>query len=1117
MRRSAMEQACSIRRQCLARAETVEQGQGKRGGIARRLSHSARGALIFASVFFQVGLLRAAPVGDAQAFRTASAYVGRNYAPSAIAKAARRLAAPAALAVSSCRPIAGAEGPLGFAVELSPSGFVLVRADDELPPIKLHSPSGSYEALPPGFRAVIEAELAGELDELASMRHARGKPDPRHRSAWQALTQAASPALEPLAQASALGSLDTGSGKVLLTTSWNQTSPYNFSAPVAASGSGGHASAGCGPVAMAQILRYHKEPEAPVSDFSYTDSEGGCTGTHRVSDAGGLGDYDWGNMPASVSSSSTLAQKQAVGRLLYHCGVAMQANFEARATSVTSQLFAARALREVFGYTCENYQSRAGFSTAAWFAKIQADVDAERPVYYAMASAMGGHALVCDGYRNGSEIHLNFGFSGYGDAWYNIDSIVFYNYVWSMHEAVFGIAPGTPDGSNTLAVVNGEGGGRYLASALVEVSADAPAEGYLFRRWTVSPEGLDLGTGFVQTQAVTVVTMPSRRVTLTAAYKAPNLPPAVTKRLPASELVTVYEGAFPVFSATADDSKDADVSERGMVSVTWYVDGVMKQETKTGAPAAVASAFTLGTDADTVQGEAFRELSVKAAATDRQGGVTEAVWVVRVLDNPVLKSMDVTAGAGFEMALPEAFKSAAKVVLKGLPTGLRYNASTRKISGVALRSGVFDVVFSAAGVPTQTVTFKVAAPPAWAQGAFSGYVEGGGAASMTVSAQGRVTGKLAFGGTNYTFSAASYAAGGSEEEGFSFTALAKAGKTALPLELRVAPAGEVPALGVAVGLCAGRLPVVMYRDVWSQAGATLSPCIGYYTASLPGGAEYGSGYLTFTVDKAGKVKVAGKLADGKALSLSGTLILDEAARVFAVLYAAPSAYKGGCLYGLAEFVNPGSGPVFLRLMGAAPFLWQSLSPQATGEYGAGFDRELEISGGMYGTFGNLYDYYRDIDLRVGTDQAAPAPELAVGANRHASAWWSPDGLALTAVTNRLGVMTGLAAPGAGLPADPDKDGDWDYGATNSVGLKISLARATGVFKGAFNAWFDYPVNKHVSKSVSYEGVLTPVREDKADGVEGRGFFLWPDQAAPPAPARPYAFKWSYDFLLIASP
>jgi hypothetical protein len=120
--------------------------------------------------------------------------------------------------------------------------------------------------------------------------------------------------------------------------------------------------------------------------------------------------------------------------------------------------------------------------------------------------------------------------------------------------------------------------------------------------------------------------------------------------------------------------------------------------------------------------------------------------------------------------------------------------------------------------------------------------------------------------------------------------------------------------------------------------------------------------------------------------------------------------------------------------------------------------------------------------------------------RYDAIWWDPTGIALTP-TLKSGVMAGLAAPAAGKPTDADKDGVWDYSAANAVGLKVSLTRATGVFKGSFLAWFDYPVKKHVSKSLAFEGALTPVRENPDDGVEGRGYFLWPDKAVPPLPAR----------------
>jgi hypothetical protein len=153
---------------------------------------------------------------------------------------------------------------------------------------------------------------------------------------------------------------------------------------------------------------------------------------------------------------------------------------------------------------------------------------------------------------------------------------------------------------------------------------------------------------------------------------------------------------------------------------------------------------------------------------------------------------------------------------------------------------------------------------------------------------------------------------------------------------------------------------------------------------------------------------------------------------------------------------------------------------------------------------------------VGTNAGAVAPELLVGVTRYPSVWWDPEGIVLTPVL-KAGVMTGLVAPAAGLPL---KVGNaYDYHATNTVGLTVSLTRATGLFKGSSKAWFDYGTT-HTSKSLAFEGVLTPESESKGASVEGRGFFLWADKAQylnPPAKPLSYSCNRSYDFLLWATP
>lgn len=474
-------------------------------------------------------------------------------------------------------------------------------------------------------------------------------------------------------------------------------------------------------------------------------------------------------------------------------------------------------------------------------------------------------------------------------------------------------------------------------------------------------------------------------------------------------------------------------------------------------------------------------------------------------------------GTALELPLPDTFATAARVTVKGLPTGLKYNAAAKTVSGVPTKAGQAHVTISAPGVETLSFTWTIEALPVWAQGLFSGYTLDG-VASMSVSAQGKTTsGKLTYYGTSTTYTASSYLAGGNPATGFALSTVAKAGKLQLPLEILVtqAPAPAPESLGCAVAKMKGDGDLAfLWRSVWKEEPERLAPFIGYYTATLAGSPEFGSGYLTLTVDKAGNFKVGGKLADGTVFSQSGMLALTEEGAVAALIYSVPRTYQGGSLMGFVEFVKPLSGDAFLRGVESGRLSWSSKNPQATAVYGEGFVRWPYLAGGWYSKTNTLYAYYADYELWSDAASGAAAPEIAVGTNRYASIKWDPSAIKLTVVTNKQGVMTGLAAPKAGAPTDANGDHVWDYSAENTVGLKLGLTRATGLFKGTFKAWFDYPVNKHVSKTVSFEGTITPVREDPADGVAGRGFFLWPDKAVPPLPKKPYAFSWSYDWMIL---
>ncbi len=476
-----------------------------------------------------------------------------------------------------------------------------------------------------------------------------------------------------------------------------------------------------------------------------------------------------------------------------------------------------------------------------------------------------------------------------------------------------------------------------------------------------------------------------------------------------------------------------------------------------------------------------------------------------------------TVGVALSYTLPPNFdirgiQEAPKALI---PAGLKWDSSRRMVSGIPAPSavGTYSRAITSEAGGTHSFTLSIDALPDWAQGTFNGYLsEGGGTLSMSVSPQGKVTGKMTRAGKSYSFKSASYT-GGDASTGFELATALKMGTEQVPLVLHVCRAADSDRLGMVRGVLGqAATPLVLFRNLWTESPAEIAPYCGYYTAALPGNAAYGSGYLTFTVNQAGTVKTVGKLADGTAFSLSGVLLCDETGRLFTWIETAPKTYAGGGLQGFVEFYSPEAGRTALRMLDGTPFAWWTLNPMATGTYGEGFTRELDLVGGSYSTIANLYDVYGDRVLSVDLDADAEAPSLAFGAERVQPDLWSPTGVSLIYLV-KGGVLTGLTAPASAKPTDLDRDGIFEYDEYNPVGLTLALNRGTGIFKGSFNVWFNLPTNKRLSQKIQFEGVLNPTFDDEAAFCGDRGFFLWAESARLPSGGKDYRYNLSYDFLL----
>ncbi len=221
----------------------------------------------------------------------------------------------------------------------------------------------------------------------------------------------------------------------LLSITWNQNWPYNELCPAGA-GSGGHVYAGCVATAMGQVMKYHNHPSPGVSLHSYIHPTYGSLSADFSTTY-----YDWMNMPDNISSSNI-----PIATLLYHSGVAVEMNYSPSGSGA-STVFAIIALRTYFNYdTSSQLVYKVDYSVLDWENVLTTELDNSRPMLYAGTnpSSGAGHAFVCDGYQSTNYFHFNWGWSGYYDGYYYLNSLNPGTHDYTNdQQAIIGLVPNT--------------------------------------------------------------------------------------------------------------------------------------------------------------------------------------------------------------------------------------------------------------------------------------------------------------------------------------------------------------------------------------------------------------------------------------------------------------------------------------------------------------------------------------------------------------------------------------------------------------------------------------------------------------------------------------------------
>ena len=245
----------------------------------------------------------------------------------------------------------------------------------------------------------------------------------------------------------------------LLKTTWKQSAPYNQYCPMRTNYSSGeqeNCPVGCVALALGQIMKYYNYPETGKGYKSYQPF--GLSET--ISADFENTQYKWELMRDSYFrlgsyKKYTDEEADAVATLLFHAGVSVGTIYAISGSSAFAYGNIPRDMVENFRYAEEDirYLSRSDYEKEEWMELIFNELSNGRPIFYAGNSPeSGGHAFVLDGYDATGKVHINWGWGGTDNGYYDIDLLDGENDFCENQSMVIGIVP--PSDINTSVGLN---------------------------------------------------------------------------------------------------------------------------------------------------------------------------------------------------------------------------------------------------------------------------------------------------------------------------------------------------------------------------------------------------------------------------------------------------------------------------------------------------------------------------------------------------------------------------------------------------------------------------------------------------------------------------------------
>ena len=311
--------------------------------------------------------------------------------------------------------------PAFYVITREGGGFLILSGSRLTSPVVGYSRTGSFktEGMPEHMRAWF-----GEFEtDLGNVRRMKLQPERNTLARWDNLgvrTKA-------------------GEGELIIESAlWDQGYPYNNKCIM---DNGTKVITGCVATAMAITLRHNKYPPHGYGQLSGYRTSNGLYHVTGFSIEDHY--YDWDNMPLKVTRSITQEQIDQIAQLMFDCGVMIQMDYSPSGSGAVS-MYMPSVMAEHFHYSAEALLYRKSmYKPREWFNLIKSELDKDRLVFYSAhdANGQGGHAFVIDGYDANGLLHVNWGWSGDGNAFYDLDMNVSTYRFSESHGAVLGLAP----------------------------------------------------------------------------------------------------------------------------------------------------------------------------------------------------------------------------------------------------------------------------------------------------------------------------------------------------------------------------------------------------------------------------------------------------------------------------------------------------------------------------------------------------------------------------------------------------------------------------------------------------------------------------------------------------